>query len=68
MSKTKQNIIKAWVVLAWIWDGEIKVPSVNILNTKKDVQKELKRLDDLLNPINGGERNKIVKVVVTIKK
>ena len=64
MKKTK--IIKAWAITDW--GGGIKHPSVSIFDTNKDAMEDLKRLDSWPDPTVKGERNKIVKIEIKIKK
>ena len=58
----KKTTINAWAITDW--GGGIKHPSVSIFDNKKDAQKELNKLNQLPDPSNKGERNKIVRVEI----
>lgn len=55
MKKVK---IKAWAITDW--GGGITHPSVSIFDTKKEAYEGLKKLNEIPDPIDNKERNKIV--------
>ena len=54
---------KAWAITDW--GGGIKHPSVSIFDTYKDALMELKKLEQLPNPMTKGDGNKIIPILIT---
>ena len=58
----KKIKIKAWAITDW--GGGIKHPSVSVFDTKKEACYQLKKLQELPDPIEKGEPNKVIRVEI----